>query len=316
MSKDIYRKLPEQCEELPIFMQPWWLDLACGKDNWDAVTVEKSGKIHAALPFFKKSKIGVRLLTQPPLTQFLGPWLRSTGGKNSTILARQKDLMFELVEGLPDYDIYTQNWSPDLTNWLPFFWKGFKQTTRYTYVLKNLVDQNFVWDNIAPKIRTDIRKASTRYKLRMKKDPLLEDFLNLNEMTFHRQGKQQPYSRQFVERLDEQCRKQNCRKIFLAEDEGSKIHAAVYIVWDKTKAYYLMGGGDPKLRSSGATSLCLWEAIKYAAQIVDNFDFEGSMMEPVERFIRAFGAVQTPLFNIQKTNSTIGQLASIIKKIA
>jgi len=49
--------------------------------------------------------------------------------------------------------------------------------------------------------------------------------------------------------------------------------------------------------------LCLWEAIRYASTVTKQFDFEGSMIESVERFFRAFGAVQTPYFRITKTPS-------------
>ena len=316
MTREVYRKLPEQEESLPFFMQPWWLDVSCGPDHWDAVTIENGGVIQAALPYLRKSKLGVRVISQPTLTQFLGPWIRETGGKSTTVLARQKDLMSELVEGLPEYDYYSQNWSPEITNWLPFYWKGFTQTTRYTYVLRNLQDTNALWDNIAPKIRTDIRKAANRYRLHLKPNPSLDHFLDINEMTFNRQGKKPPYSREFIRKLDAECHQRNCRRILIAEDDGRRSHAAVYVVWDKRTAYYLMGGGNPELRSSGATSLCLWEAIQHASGIVDNFDFEGSMMEPVERFVRAFGAIQTPLFNVQRSNSTVGRLASFMKKVA
>jgi hypothetical protein len=64
-----------------------------------------------------------------------------------------------------------------------------------------------------------------------------------------------------------------------------------------------MGGSDPELRNSGANSLCMWEAIKFASTVTKAFDFEGSMIESVERFFRAFGARQVPYFQISKINS-------------
>lgn len=78
------------------------------------------------------------------------------------------------------------------------------------------------------------------------------------------------------------------------------MHAAAYIIWDENSAYYLMGGGNPELRTSGATSLVMWEAIKFASDVTKHFDFEGSMLEPVERFFRAFGAEQVPYFQISR----------------
>jgi len=67
---------------------------------------------------------------------------------------------------------------------------------------------------------------------------------------------------------------------------------------DTSYAYYLLGGADPRLRSSGAQSLLFWEAIKLASRKNLKFDFEGSMIEPIERVFRAFGAVQVPYLQI------------------
>ena len=47
------------------------------------------------------------------------------------------------------------------------------------------------------------------------------------------------------------------------------------------------------------------EAIEDAAKNGRGFDFEGSMVEPIERFCRAFGARQTPYFTISKGRSPV-----------
>jgi len=57
-------------------------------------------------------------------------------------------------------------------------------------------------------------------------------------------------------------------------------------------------GADPRLRSSGAQSLLFWEAIKLASEKNLKFDFEGSMIEPIERVFRAFGATQVPYLQL------------------
>jgi len=105
--------------------------------------------------------------------------------------------------------------------------------------------------------------------------------------------------------LDQACAPREARKFFFGIDKEGKIHAAVYLVWDENSAFYLMGGGDPELRNSGTTSLCMWEAIQFAAGVTKRFDFEGSMIEPVERFVRAFGAKQYQYFSISKTNGAL-----------
>jgi hypothetical protein len=97
----------------------------------------------------------------------------------------------------------------------------------------------------------------------------------------------------------------NAGEMFFVSDENKSIHAVAFIVWDKHSAYYLAGGADPCLRSSGAQNLVLWEAIRFASTVTQKFDFEGSMIERVEASFRNFGAKQKPYFLVQKDNRSI-----------
>lgn len=65
-----------------------------------------------------------------------------------------------------------------------------------------------------------------------------------------------------------------------------------------------------------SAGLLIYEAIKFASQVTAKFDFEGSMLEPVERFFRAFGATQKPYFQIKKENSRILKIMLDIKGIS
>lgn len=279
-----------------LFQQPWWLD-AVAPGEWDAVVAEHGGRFVGRLPFIKKQRMGLTHIAMPQLTQTLGPWVEPKEAKYPKVLAWQKDVMTELIERLPKFDSFQQNFHYNITNWLPFYWKGFEQTTRYTYVLPDITDQETIWGGFLENIRREIKKAERQVKVRS--DLGLDRFLEVNEKTFARQGMRLPYSPELVRRIDSVCGDEN-RRIFFAEDATERIHAAIYIVWDERSAYYLMGGGDPELRNSGATSLLMWEAIKFASTVTRRFDFEGSMVEPIERFFRAFGGVQMPYFSVTK----------------
>ena len=265
--------------------------------------VEREGEIIAAMPYYIKRKFGLTLLTSPPLTQTLGPWLTPSAAKYAQALGQQKDLMYALIGQLPRFDYFSHSWHHSITNWLPFYWRGFGQMTYYTYILPNLSDGKQLWNNFQGNIRRDRRKAENRFGLSVKDDRGLDAFLRLNRMTFQRQGFKLPYKEEIVRRIDATCADRHCRKIWIAEDAEGRPHAGVYIVWDDESAYYLMGGADPELRNSGATSLCMWQAIRHAATVTQRFDFEGSMIEPVERFFRGFGATQVPYFHVVKTSS-------------
>lgn len=284
-----------------IFQQPWWIE-SLVPGQYREVCINQGGEIIARMPYVIGKKYGFSCISMPPLTQTLGPWIRPSKAKYANQLAEQKDLLQELIGKLPQFDFFEQNFSPEITNWLPFYWKGFKQTTRYTYRIYNLQDLESVWAGFLPNIRTDIRKAQKTLKVR--NDLSIMEFLKIINLTFKRQGLELPYSAELVQRMDNACVKYGARKMFFAQDGEGRIHAAIYLIWDKNTAYYLMGGGDPELRNSGATSLLMWEAIKFSASVTKVFDFEGSMLEPVERFFRAFGAKQCPYFTVSSMSKS------------
>lgn len=299
-----YRDLCEFESSIPLFSQAWWLDAVAG-DTWDVAVVEKGGTVVAAMPYVLRYRYGLKVITQPKLTQNLGPWIKSNKAKYAKRLAHEKDLMQALIKNLPVYDHLAQNWHHKQTNWLPFYWHGFTQTTRYTYRIEELDDQNSIWMQFQENIRREIKKASNREKLIVRDDLPMEDFIELNNMVFNRQGLEKPYDEALLKSIEQAAANRNQRKIFIAEDSQGKRHAGVYIIWDDNCAYYLLGGGNPELRNSGATSLCMWEAIKFASTVTKSFDFEGSMIEPIERFFRGFGARQTPYHRVSHTPSRI-----------
>lgn len=301
--KEAYRAFSGNEPTVPIFSRGWWLDAAAGPDAWDVALVMKAGQVVASMPYVVRRRYWLTVIGQPALTQKLGPWFRASEGKPATRLASEKDLMQALIDQLPSFDYFNQSWHYNRTNWLPFSWNGFEQTTRYTYVLPELGETEKLWSGFDNSARAECKKAESRFHLDIRDDLPLDAFLVLNRMTFERQGMSMPYSEEFVRRLDAACAERGCRKFFIAVDPEGRHHAGNYIVWDQHSSYGLMNGSDPTLRNSGAVSLCMWAAIRHAAKVTQRFDFMGSMLEPIERFVRGFGAIQVPYFNISKTPS-------------
>jgi hypothetical protein len=301
--KDVYRALCETESSIPIFSQAWWLDAVAGV-NWDVVLAKKGDQVIGALPYLIQKKYGFTLLTQPALTQTLGPWIKPTQKSYPKKLAYEKDVLGELADQLPACDHYGQSWHCDQQNWLPFYWRGFEQTTRYTYRLPLAPGKSQLWKGLQENTRREIRKAGNREDI-VVREGALEEFLALNEMVFQRQKRTLPYTSEFVALIDAAASARNARDCLVAEGPDGKLHAGAYIVRSGDTAYYLMGGGNPELRNSGATSLVLWEAILRQPEMVEVFDFEGSMIEPIERFFRGFGAVQTPYFHVSRSSSKL-----------
>jgi hypothetical protein len=314
-SKSEYRKLCEIESSIPLFSRDWWLDAVCEDGDWGAVIARNGNTVNGALPYYVRKRRRMVLLTHPPLTQTLGPWIRDIESKDCTRLARQKKTMLELIDGLPAFDHFSQNWHPSETNWLPFYWRGFSQTTRYTYVISDLRHVDQLWSGLRENIRREIKKARNRFGLQVVADVDVSEFLELNRQTYRHQGLDLPYSEEVVHKIDEACGSRSCRKILTAIDDHGVKHAAAYVVWDAQRAYYLMGGATADSRGSGAGSLCLWAAIEHAREVTRAFDFEGSMLENIERYFRAFGATQTPYFTVSKTPSLQIRVRHALSKI-
>jgi hypothetical protein len=269
-----------------IYQQPWWLD-AVAPGRWGEATVVRDGQTIARMPYFIKRKLGLTALTMPPLTQTLGPWIQRSDGKYANRLAVEQGLMEELISQLPTFDLFVQNFSTETTDWLPFYWAGFQQTTLYTYRLEDLTNVDAIWDGMLHSVRQNIRKAEKLVTVRT--DLGIEPLLELIAQVFVRQDMKSPYSPDLVRRLIAACALNNCGQTFFAEDTRGRIHAALYIVWDDKTAYCVLSGADTTLRNSHAGSLLSWTAIQFAAKVTKAFDFTGSMIKSLEKHKRSYG---------------------------
>jgi hypothetical protein len=303
LNSSSYSDFVERSPQGTLFCTTWWLD-AVAPGRYQVLTVEKGGTIHSAWPIIlNRSRLGETIIGMAPLTPWLGILYRPPASpKIANQLSEQKSLSAELIQQLPKFDALNIKFHRNFDYWSPLYWEEFDQTTRYTYVLEDLSDLDAVWQGLRGNIRSDVRKAR-KEKISVEETDDIEVFLDVHAMTFARQGMQMPYSDDFVRRVDAVCREQGVRKIFIGRGQEGSVHAAAYIIWDNKSAYYLMGGGDPDKRTSGATSLVMWEAIQFASTVTSAFDFEGSMIESVERFFRAFSAKPHPYYAISKTNS-------------
>lgn len=291
-----------------VFERPWWLD-AVAPGSWGEVLVRREGEVAARLPYVLGTRLGRPVIVQPPLTQRLGPWLRPTEGKAATRMSAEVELLEELIAGLPPVEHVYQQLSPTLTNWLPFHWRGFTAAPFTTYLLDDLSDLDAVWAGLKSEVRGEVRRAGRRFTVSTDHD--VEILLDLNRATFRRQGLEPPYDDDLVRRLDAALAARDARRLFVAVDADGRPQAATYLVWGEGCAHYLMGGQSDGGRGSGAPSLLMWEAIRFAATVVPCFDFEGSMLPAVERFVRSFGGRQVPYLAVSRASRRYRRLQAV-----
>lgn len=305
-----YRVFAEQAPDLPLFLQPWFLDAVCEGGRWDACVAEKSGKPVAVLPYFLKRKFGASYIAMPQLCKFLGPYLLPEYRN----LNDETRLYAVLLEQLPSQlAAFQQDFNYQVVNWLPFYWRGFRQTTRYSYVIPLGLPEADIFQKISKNYRQKIRTA--QQSLRLRHDLPASELLRLINLSFARQGLAAPLRADFFETYYQALESRGKCRLFFAEDARGQIHSAALLAWDAQTAYLTLSGDDPHLRQSGSALFLKWEAVCFAKNELqlDIFDFEGSMIERIEIGRRDFGAQQKSYFRLQKEWSWLWKTGKLFR---
>jgi len=272
-----------------LFCNSWWLKAAA--DDIRVLGYFEHGRLVAGIPLFFKKRLGMPICTMPPLTYTWGVVIENIEGKPIHQKTRQAEILDRFARHLAHQLYFVQRFHPSVSNWLPFQWQGFRQVSRVTYVIDQLYDLDLVWVGMRENLRREIRKAQKRGMtvVPCKSEVVAE---NLSK-TYARQALSPPREEiDLLSRVFHAARQNAAGECFCAQDVEGRVHAAAMLVWDRKRAYYLAGGADPALRTSGASSLLMWHMIQFAAAHSAIFDFEGSQIPAIERFFRAFGASQ------------------------
>lgn len=293
---------------LPIFYQPFWLNIVAPQ-KWEILRYEEAGKLIAVMPFskgfYKESNI-----TMPPFTPYLGPYFlkENIKGRSTSVNSKIQKVLESFIEQIPEFTYFEQRWHPSSVMWLPFFWEGYTQSTRYTYVL-DIENIDLVWKNLRSNIRTDIKKAEKALSFRETSD--FNILFQQIGKTFNRQNREMPHNEKMLKELVDTCISRGVAKVFYVS-EGNNIHSAAFFVWDRYNSYYLLSGSDPQFRNSGSMSFLLWKGMEYLKNKSKYLDFEGSMIKNIERYFRAFGGIPSPYFEITKNNSRLSKIKSVL----
>lgn len=290
-----WNKFVDTSPQGDVFCYSWWLN-SVTKSNFEIYTIIDKNKILAGIPlaYDKYHKIN-----EPPFTRTLGILFKSQPKigqhKRASLERKWINLLLENIDVKNFRQFCTHH---NFTDWLPFRWKGLKQTTRYTYIL-----------NYEGKTAEDLRMNLNRGKKsiinRAEGSGITveecEDFdllYKYMQMTYKRQSKNLNMSFDDMKSLDQVIKKNGKRLILRAIDKANNIHALSYFVYNKRSAYYLVSGSDQAFKESGGQTLILWEAIKHFCGKVEYFNFGGSVIQRLEEHFRGFGGIQTPYFHI------------------
>ena len=286
---------------VPLCCQPWYLDSVCDGGEWGAITLLEADEPLAAWPFFEKRRLGLRYVTMPQFTKYMGVLYRS-----SIDLGTRSLLLQALLNAAPKWDGLDQQWSPaaeSISSSLPSIWN---RTHYHTHQIQ--FQANVDWrSGINRNMRRNIRKAEQQLSLRMDLD--LTAFHQISALSFERQGLALPYSFAALEQHDQALVKEGRRQIFAALDASDRIHSVAYLMWSDTTAYYHLSGDDPELRRSGSGIWLIAQALDFARNKgLQTFDFEGSMIPAIAAIREQFGAERKTYTRVQMSRSMLYRL--------
>ena len=260
---------------------------------------DDGGKMVGGLSLYRDRRWGLTILRRAPFTQTCGPFVAVKSQNPVAILEERRKALTCMVEFLDQQSpaICMLPLDRNISDALPFFWRGYKVVPQYTYLLDLSLSLDQLRKNMAPDRRNDISKAA-RDGLVIRPTTDMAEVRDLVLSTFGRQDK-------FLDRacLDAvlfRYANPSNSYAFVACRDNAPI-AACFVLHDSRTAYYLLGGYRAEDRHHGAGALAVFEAIRRAQELgLSTFDFEGSVIPPIERFFRGFGGRLTPYFTVNK----------------
>ena len=301
-SKGKYQEFCDQSDLPLIFQTPRWLDATAGTNNWDVVLFFNGTNLTGALPFVTNSKFGLKQITLPILTPYLGPIIIFPKDlKEQNRLSFKKKVILGLISQLPEVDRFATHTDFNFDYWLPFYWEGYKQTTRYSFVLDTSPVESTLFSNFKPNIKKHIKNSESKFSI-IEGDHI-QDLFDLHEADMQKKSIKLLYTRKQAEHLDRSLQTTRSRKILYAINERNEIICGFYLVFDSQYAHYLIGAVRDEERNSGVMSLLIWQSILEAKKRGLQFNFEGSMNKNIEKFFASFGGTPTPYMLISKTSN-------------
>lgn len=313
-NRELYKQLCNTHPEIPLFMQYWWMEAACKPDSWNVLFCGDDDNTEAVLVFHIQEKLGIKRVIQPTLTQYNGIWINYP---KDISLDKRYDFENRVMENLinqldaMNLDFYEQKFHYSFTNWQPFYWKQYKQTTHYTYLIENIADRDVVFAMMSHKKRQK-KILSSEDNFTLDTDMPINDFYEFCKNTIEKkQHAPILYTFDTLRKIYDASVERNQGMIFTIRDKENNIHCSLFTVWDDNSAYNLIIAINPKYKSSGASSCIIWMVMDALKDKTLNYDFEGSMIQGVAFKNQSYGAKQIPYSVISKSSCKYNFIKSL-----
>ena len=318
LSRERYRLICKtRGSRIPVFQQHWWMETVCAGKEWDvAIAKDDNGNVLATLPYLFRQRFGMRYVLQPQLTQFSGPHIfypdNISEARRTDFAHKATDLIIGQLEAM-HLDYFMQRFPPEITDWLPFYWRGYKQTTRYTYRINDITNPQQVFENFdrSKERQRRIRRIADLYTVDTNIDAAT--FCKFHTAYWHSRGKSDILSSEFMQRVINTATARGQGLTLGLRDKEGRLVAAWFAVYDDQCAHALLSAKAPDAQSADVSALLIWRMIEHLSQFTKSFDFEGSMEQSLEYFYRSFGAKQIPILEVSRCRNPLFKLFLKVK---
>lgn len=284
-----------------LFGSSWWWENVV-KENWDVLLYKRGEEVLACMPYHFKNKAGLKAIIPPMLTPYQNiSYALPSDGKVDKKISFVRKVQESLIEQMPKNSLFLRQFNYTEQYLLPFYWNDFELKVRYTYVLDTTITENDLFNNLKDSLRREIKKAKVVGSLSTTNT--IDTLYELKQQNLEKYNEPLSYSKEYLNRIA-QLIKAKQASVQEVKIENTVI-ASLLVCWDHQQVYYTCGAVAPDYRNSGALSWLLWEAILMAKSLNLTFNFEGSMIKPIERYFASFGGTPTPFFEVKKVNSKL-----------
>jgi len=310
LNREDFAKWDEFVQNSPqgsIFSKSWYLD-ALGVD-YKILAVTQKGSIKAGIVLAKNE---VNTFSNPMLDKYLGFLFIKEDGNYQKQISNRYQYMNILANEIKDITSFDYYFHPNFTNWIPLYWKGFAQQTRYTYIIDNSRSLEEIESRFHHNIKRNIKNA-IKNGVEVRREIPFEDLWYVVNKTFLRQGSKAPFNKDRLKRFINDLMNRGSFISFGAYNDRNEPIAVLGFVYEEKSSYLLLNGVDIDREIRGANALIVKESIRYFYNICQKYDFEGSMIEGIEQFYRRFGGELIPYYRVWNDN-IFNYLKTIAKK--
>lgn len=286
--KDIYREWCINNDSISVFMQPWFMDVASGEDNWEVILSKDKNGIAGALIYAIQRKFFFTYCRNPSLS-YVNLWLSSDNQPAKPTYKRlmlQSKVLPDLLNQVPVCSMHMQFYPYTIENLFPI------EKNKYTIeaVTHLKIDLQTDWrKDVKPSVWNNAKNAEKDLTIETTTD--LEKIYELYAQTLKRFGKNPLFSFEKFTRLHTAIQLHKAGECYQAVDKNGHVHAVLYLIWDKNSVYYWIPASDEQFKGSNAMTFLLVKILTDATnKNFKQFYFKGSTHESLLHFKASFGA--------------------------